>query len=97
MVSTRIQCSVCIVGFRVAAAETPYRPGLVLHAEVNGQGVLYTYNLVALLAGAPFRRLVQYADGLFGKRPVGRLQHLDIGQTVFHISGISREFQAVWI
>ena len=52
----------------------------VLYAEIDRERVFDTHSLVTLLAGAPFRRLVQHADGFFGKRPVGRLQHLDIGQ-----------------
>ena len=54
---------------------------LVLHAEINGQGILHTYNLITLFSGTPLRRLVQPADRLFRKRTVGGLEHLNIGQT----------------
>jgi len=54
---------------------------LVLHAEINGQGILHTYNLITLFSRAPLRRLVQHADRLFRKRTVGGLEHLNIGQT----------------
>ena len=52
-----------------------------MYAEVYRQGILHANHLVTLFAGAPLRRLVQYADGLLGERTVGRLKHLNIGQT----------------
>ena len=47
---------------------------LVLHAEIHGQGILHTYNLITLFSRAPLRRLVQHADRLFRKRTVGGLE-----------------------